>query len=248
MLKDKTILITGASSGIGYETAKLAHSYGAEVVLHDREDTDVLENLAQELNAKKVIFDISNKEQVFEELGKLFQSDIKINGLANIAGIMGAKDFLETSEEDWMKFFKVNVLGVVYVSQKIISHMKENGGGSIVNISSVRAHKEGVLASRLPYCVSKIGVLNITQGLAKEFAKDKIRVNCISPGRVDTAGARDVHGEGIKEKTEGILLGRVAEPKEIAEVICFLLSDKASYVTGEDVVVDGGYLLGEVRM
>lgn len=245
MLENKTILVTGSVSGIGLATARLAKSYGAKVIVHDRTDSEELSNIANELEAEKIHCDISKKEEVDSAVKGLLEKGIKIDGLANVAGIMGHKPFLETTEEDWLNFFRVNTLGAVYMCQAVLPEMVKRGGGSIVNVASIRAHKEGVYASRLPYCVSKAGVINVTVGLAKEYAPKGIRVNTVSPGRVDTPGSRTVHGDGIEQKVSNILMGRVARPEEIAEAICFLLSDKASYVTGEDFVIDGGYLIND---
>jgi NAD(P)-dependent dehydrogenase (short-subunit alcohol dehydrogenase family) len=244
MLKGKNILITGSSKGIGAETARLAKSYGANVIVHGRTLSPELEAIAKELNAEKIVCDIEDKVAVFREVGKLLEKKIQIHCLANIAGAVNHKPFLETTEEDWFFAYKTNVLGAVYMCQVIIPSMQSFKYGRIVNIGSIRAYPQGALASNLPYSVSKAAILNMTAALAKEYAKDGISVNSVSPGGVETDLTKAWNDE-IRKRNSDVLLGRIAEPEEIAEVICFLLSDKASYATGQDFLIDGGYTLGK---
>jgi NAD(P)-dependent dehydrogenase (short-subunit alcohol dehydrogenase family) len=244
MLKDKNILITGSSSGIGAATARLAKSHGANVIVHGRTLSPELEEIAKELNAEKIVCDITDREQVFAEIKKLLDKNIQIHAVANVAGAANPKSFLETSDEDWLSAYKTNVLGTVYICQAIIPFMQSHKYGRIVNIGSIRAHPQGALASNLPYSVSKAAIINITAALAREYAKDGICVNSISPGGVDTDLAKTWNAETRRRNTD-VLLGRIAQPNEIAEAICFFLSDKASYATGQDFLIDGGYVIGK---
>ncbi|MFZ1019528.1 MAG: SDR family oxidoreductase [Minisyncoccia bacterium] len=244
MLKGKNILITGSSSGIGAATARLAKSYGANVIVHGKEDSPKLDAIAKELDAEKIICDITNKEEVFREISKLLEKKIQVHCLANVAGAANPKPFLETTDEDWFFAYKTNVLGTVYMCQAVIPSMQSYKYGRIVNIGSIRARPQGALAGNLPYAASKAAILNITAALAREYAKDGIAVNSISPGGVDTDLAKNWNAETRKRNTD-VLLGRIAEPKEIAEAICFFLSDKASYATGQDFLIDGGYVIGK---
>ena len=245
MLEGKTILITGSSRGIGAATARLAKSYGANVIVHGREDSPELNQVAEELGAKKIICDISDREAVFGEVKKLLNKGIKIDCLANVAAAVRARGpFLETNAEDWLSDYKVNVLGIVYMCQALIPHMQANKYGKIVNVASVRAYPQGTLVTRLPYSSSKAAVLNITAALAKEYAKDGITVVSISPGGVNTDLAK-IWDEATKKRNSSVPLGRIAEPEEIAEAICFFLSDKSSYATGQDFLFDGGYVIGK---
>lgn len=245
MLSGKTILITGSSHphGIGAATARLAKSYGATVILHDKEETDQLKNFAKELNAEYIFCDITDKQAVEKSVLELLQKFSRIDALCNIAGIRDTKPFLETDDEHWLKTFKTNVLGAVHFCQVLIPHMQKNKYGRIVNIASIRGHVEGALASRMAYSASKASLINITASLAKEYAGDNIFVNSISPGGVNTDIAKSWTPEMLKKNSD-VLLKRVAEASEIGEMICFLASDKASYVTGQDFAVDGGYLIG----
>ena len=242
MLKDKIILITGSSSGIGAATARLAKEYGAIPILHGKDESEDLKSLAKELNCEYIFCDVGDKEAVLREVNKLFDKKIQIHCLANVAGIAIPKPFLETIDEDWFSVYKTNVLGIVHMCQAIIPSMQSYKYGRIVNVGSVRAYPQGTLLSRLPYSCSKAAVLNLTVALAKEYAKDGISINSISPGGVNTEIAKTWDAVTLKINSD-VLLGRIAEPKEIAEAICFFLSDKASYATGQDFVFDGGYLV-----
>jgi 3-oxoacyl-[acyl-carrier protein] reductase len=242
MLEGKTILITGSSRGIGAATAKLAKGYGANVIVHGRTESADLDKIAKELGVEKVVFDISDPKATHKALNTLLEKGIKIDGLANVAGIVIRGDVLGMTDEEWINVFKTNVLGTMHTCQILIPHMQANHSGRIVNIGSVRAYPQGTLASRLPYCVSKAAVVNLTVALAKEFAKDGIHINSVSPGGVETDIAK-TWDEETRKRNSDVLLKRIGKPVEIGDMICFLLSDKAGYITGQDYLVDGGYLV-----
>jgi|SRR3989338_5692771 len=245
MLTGKTILITGSSHphGIGAATARLAKSYGATVILHDKEETDQLKNFAKELSVEYTFCDITDKQAVEKSVAELLKKFSRVDVLCNVAGIREAKPFLETDDEHWLKTFKTNVLGAVHFCQVLIPNMQKNKYGRIVNVASIRGHAQGALASRMVYSASKASIINITASLAKEYAGDNIFVNSVSPSGVNTDIAKSWTPEMLKRNSD-VLLKRIAEPNEIAEMICFLASDKASYITGQDFSVDGGYLIG----
>lgn len=237
MLKDKTILITGSSSGIGAATAKLAQEYGARVVLHGRTDDAKLKALAEELGCEYIFCDVSDKGAVESEVQKILVKVGKIDALVNCAGIAIRQNFLESTDEVWMDVFKVNVLGTTHFCQAIIPEMQKNGYGRIVNIASIRGY--GITSGRPAYSASKAAIVNLTSVLAKEFAPH-ITVNAIAPGFTDTPMASS-WDEKVWGQVRSALLGRVGQPKEIAESILFLASDKASFITGQTLIVDGGY-------
>jgi NAD(P)-dependent dehydrogenase (short-subunit alcohol dehydrogenase family) len=238
MLKDKIILITGSSSGIGLATAKLAKGYGAIVILHGRDESEELKNLSKELNCEYICCDVADQATVSSEINRILEKVKKIDILVNSAGIAPAQEFLGSTDEEWLSVFKVNVLGTTHFCQAVIPQMQKNNYGRIVNIASIKGYQN--MASPTAYSASKAAIINITSSLAKQFAPD-IAVNAVSPGYTDTPMSLTRTQGWAMDKAKTALLGRVAQPEEIAEAILFLASDKASFITGQTILVDGGY-------
>jgi 3-oxoacyl-[acyl-carrier protein] reductase len=239
MLKNKTILITGSSSGIGAATAKLAKEYGATVILHGRTDSDKLRDLAKELNSEYIFCDVSDKSAVAAEVVKLAQAGKTIDALVNCAGVTLRQKFLESTDEAWLDVYKVNVLGTVHFCQEIIPLMQKQGQGRVVNIASIRGY--GITSGRPAYSAAKAAIINLTAVLAKDFAPN-IYVNAIAPGFTETPMSK-TWDEAVWQQVKSALVGRIGQPNEIAEAILFLASDKASFITGQTLLVDGGYSL-----
>lgn len=238
MLKDKIILITGSSSGIGAATARLAKEYGATVILHGKTESTELKALAKELDCQYIFCDVADKKAVESEVKRIFKKVKRIDILVNSAGIAPRKSsFLEGTDKEWLNIFKVNVLGTKHFCQEIIPHMQENKYGRVINISSIRGYAN--TTGNSAYGASKAAILTLTASLAKEFAPE-IAVNAVAPGFTDTRMAV-LRTEKTKKQVTEALLGRAALPEEIAEVILFLVSDKASFITGQTIIVDGGY-------
>ncbi|OGI94024.1 hypothetical protein A3A03_00700 [Candidatus Nomurabacteria bacterium RIFCSPLOWO2_01_FULL_40_18] len=237
MLKDKIILITGSSSGIGVATARLAQEYGAKVILHGRTESPELKTLAKELDCEYIVCDVADKSAVESAVADILKKVKRIDVLVNSAGIAPRAKFLESTDEHWLDIFKVNVLGTAHFCQAVIPHMQKNKYGRIVNIASIRAYID--TAGRPAYSASKAAIVNLTAVLAKEFAPD-IAVNAVAPGYTDTPITANWDDE-VWAKAKTSLLKRIAQPKEIAEAILFLASDRASFMTGQTILVDGGY-------
>jgi 3-oxoacyl-[acyl-carrier protein] reductase len=237
MLKDKIILITGSSSGIGTATARLAKEYGAIPILHGKTESENLKNLAKELNCEYIFCDVTDKASVESAVAKVLQKVGKIDILVNSAGIAIRQKFLESTDESWIETFKTNVLGTTHFCQVVIPEMQKNKYGRVVNIASIRAY--GGTSGRPAYSASKAAIVNLTAVLAKEFAPN-IAVNAVSPGYTETPIASN-WDEAVWSEVKKALLGRIGQPKEIAEAILFLASDKASFMTGQTIIVDGGY-------
>lgn len=233
MLQGKTILIPGSSRGIGAATAKLAKNYGAEVILHGRGESQDLRNLAKELNARYIFCDVADEVAVQNSIQGIERIDV----LVNCAGITNSKVFIETTDEDWLEIFKVNVLGTTHFCKAVLPLMQKNGYGRVVNIASVRGY--GITSGRAAYSASKAAIINLTCTLAKEYAPT-IAVNAIAPGFTRTDMSK-TWGERVWNQVKQSLLNRIAEPEEIGEAICFLASEKASFITGQTLLVDGGY-------
>lgn len=244
MLNGKVILIAGSSSGIGRAAAELAAGYGAKVVVHGRTVSDDLIKFAESIKAEVSDFDVTDKISVIDAVGEIVRRLGKIDGLINCVGIPKVVPFLDSTDEDWMETFRVNVLGSVHLCQAIIPYMQESGG-KIVNIASVRGYDIGAGIFNTPYATSKAALKNLTASLAKSFAP-KININSVSPGFTET-GFSKTWNETIWKQINSVLAGRIGQPNEIAELLCFLVSDKASFITGQDFVIDGGLLMSGVK-
>jgi 3-oxoacyl-[acyl-carrier protein] reductase len=238
MLKDKTILITGSSSGIGAATARLAKGYGAHVILHGKDESEELKNLAKELSCEYIFCDVADQPAVQSEINRILEKVKRIDILVNSAGIAPAQSFLESTDELWLDVFRVNVLGTIHFCQAVIPQMQRNKYGRVVNIASIRGYPG--TAGSSAYSASKAAVINITATSAKQFAPD-IAINAVAPGFTNTPMSKTWTDDVIMKQAKSSLAGRVAQPEEIAEAILFLASDKASFITGQTILVDGGY-------
>ena len=231
----KVILITGSSRGIGAAIARLAKEKGYEVLLHGRTHSSHLMKLAKELDSKYLIFDISNEDEVRQAL---FETT-EINILVNSAGVNISKTFNDLTDTDWRSVYDINLFGLVNVTRHVVPIMKRSKStGKIINIASIK----GLYASvgRVAYASSKAAVINLTTGLAKELAPD-ILVNAVAPGFTNTEMTDKTWSDRIKKQVDNILLKRMADPKEIAEVVLFLSSSANEYITGQTINIDGGF-------
>src|SRR3989344_294414 len=235
MLKNKTILITGSSRGIGAATARLAKSYGATVILHGKTESDELKKISRELKSSYIACDITDEATVKKEVSKFKKIDILVNN----AGINPSKTFMQLTNEDWHKIFEVNVLGVVNASKAVIPEMIKKGYGKIINIASVKGYTH--VSGKPAYAASKAAVMRITSSMAEEFAPYNILINAVAPGFTETEMTKETLSPKIQGQIDKIPLKRMATPKEIAEAILFLASDKSDYITGQTIAVEGGY-------
>lgn len=238
-LKGKVVLITGSSRGIGAATARLAKQNGATVVVHGKTESGELLALAKELDCSYIFCDVSDKVAVISAVQKLTKEMGRIDVLVNAAGIVTPKPLLESEDSDWMNEFQTNVLGTVHFCQAVIPVMQGKKYGRIVNVASVRGHSEMASNRGMSYSTSKAAIINMTSALAKEYAP-AIAVNAVSPGFTETDMAK-TWNDKVWEQARSALLGRPAKPLEIAEAILFLASDNASFITGQTILVDGGY-------
>lgn len=231
----RKILITGSSRGIGAAIARLAKKRGYDVILHGKTISPSLFSLAKEIDSKYIFFDVSNENEVIKALSNIDCIDVLINS----AGINISKSFDELSNKDWKAIYDINVFGLANVSRHVVPIMKRSEfTGKIINIASVKGLYSSV--GRVAYASSKAAVINLTTGLAKELAP-KILVNAVAPGFTSTDMTENTWSDRIQKQVESILLKRMASPKEIAEVVMFLSSEKSEYITGQTINVDGGY-------
>ena len=234
MLKNKTILITGSSRGIGAATAILAKSYGAKVILHGKTESVELKKLSKKINSPYIVCDVSDEHAVQKAVGTLKNIDILVNN----AGINPSKTFMQLTNDDWKQIFEVNVLGTVNFSKAVISEMIERKNGKIINIASIKGYQN--IAGKPAYASSKAAIIRITSSMAEEFAP-YILVNAVAPGFVETEMTKASMSPKIQGQIDKIPLKRMARAEEIAEAILFLASDKANYINGQTLIVDGGY-------
>ncbi|MEZ4593369.1 MAG: SDR family oxidoreductase [Chloroflexota bacterium] len=240
---NKIAIVTGGASGMGAATAREFVAAGAKVIIVDRNGALAAE-VAAEIGAETAVGDVSDpdfcQQVVDEAVGRNGRLDI----LVNAAGIIVRADALSTSNAQWQKVMNVNVSGIFYLSRAAVAVMKQQGKGVIVNFGSIwgGVGAAGVVA----YCTSKGAVHQLTRAMALDHVKDGIRINAVCPGEVNTpmlASERSepVTAEILQRIASTVPMERLADPVEIARVVCFLASDDASYMTGAMVNVDAGY-------
>lgn len=244
--KEKIAIVSGGGSGIGEETAKILAAGGASVVVSDI-------NLSAAESVAAEIVKAGGKASAFKaDVGRIEDSAASVEfakktygGLHlafNNAGIVGPEKHVgELTPEGWQSVINVNLNGVFYAMHYQIPAILASGGGAIVNTSSIAGFIG--IANLSAYCASKHGVAGLTKSASIEYGKQGIRINSLHPGYILTPLIAQWTDTELKSALEGMHpIGRLGEPKEVAEVACFLLSDKASFMSGSQVVVDGGFL------
>ena len=250
---DKVVLVTGGSSGIGLATAKLfaERSYRVTILDIDSRGSRIASTLRSKgMHCGFLKCDVSKESQVSSAVKRVAKKYGRIDILVNAAGIILIKPLEETSYAEFIRVVGINLGGTFLLCKHVIPIMKGQNGGSIVNVASISGHVgqayHGIYGS------TKGAIISLTRALAWDLAPQRIRVNTISPGVVDTpmlrkdialeAEKRKVSAESVvRDRASEQALKRLADPSEIANAILFLASDDASYVDGSDFVVDGGW-------
>lgn len=243
MLEGKIAVVTGGTRGIGYAIVKKFLENGAKVILFGSKEESVnkaMEELKKE-NSSYIVDGAWPKLENLESVQNIFDDIVskygKIDILVNNAGISAMDKIYDYKEEEFDKIMDLNVKSVFNCSRAVVSYMKENGGGVILNTSSmVSIYGQ---PSGCGYPASKFAVNGLTKSLARELGKDNIRVNAVAPGVTLTDMMKNVPESVIEPIIKGIPLGRIGTPEDIANAFLFLASDMASYITGVVLSVDG---------
>ena len=250
VLREKVAIITGAAGGIGRAAALRFAREGADLVLADVSEGALVETAAlARAEGRSAVFqktDVSSEAEVKALIETALNAFPRVHILCNNAGITGDAVRLNPEEqdgEDWQRVYAVNVLGAVYAVKHLAGHMKEKGGGAIVNTASVAGIRSGAGSSA--YSASKAALINFTQTAACDLGRYNIRVNAVCPGLIETGMTKPVFDyarEAGKESKLGSRceLMRYGRPEEVAAAILFLAGDDAGYITGQALPVDGG--------
>lgn len=243
MLSDKVAVITGASRGIGRETAKLLAGYGAKVVVNYCGSKQKAEEVVAEITANggtaiAIQADVSDIAQTEAMIQSVMEQFKRIDILVNNAGITRDNLVMKMSEEEFTSVIETNLYGVFHCIKQVSRIMIKQKSGRIINIASV----VGVIgnAGQANYCAAKAGVIGLTKSMARELGSRGITVNAVAPGFIQT-DMTDVLSDAVKENVlSNIPLKKLGVVTDVAEAVAFLASDKAAYITGQVLMVDGG--------
>jgi acetoacetyl-CoA reductase/3-oxoacyl-[acyl-carrier protein] reductase len=241
-LENKLVLVTGSSKGIGKSIANKFVENGYKVA-YTYNNTNI-EDIDNTQNIFKVKMNIGSRDSIVKALKDIknyFHKDIDI--LVNNAGIAQEKPFLTITDDDWNNMLNINLQGAFRIIQEVLPYMIEQKWGRIINISSIGGQWGGV--NQVHYAASKAGLISLTQSIAKIYSKYEITSNSVSPGLVSTdMSENELNTESGKEKVKNIPIGRLGEKDEIADIVLFLASNEASYITGQTINANGGMYFG----
>lgn len=251
-VKNKVVIITGAGSGIGRETAILFAKHGAKVVVADIDEKagketvdEIIKVLEQDPDCKGDAFfaklDVSNREQSRQVVQEVLNRYGEVDVLINNAGIIQDDLITKMTEEKWDKVIDIDLKGPFFMTQAVVDDMIKHGNGEIINVSSIVGIYGNV--GQVNYAAAKAGLIGMTKTLAKELGKKGIRVNAIAPGFIHTPMTAKVPEKILEMMKEKIPLKRLGEPRDVAYTLLFLASDEAVYINGVVIPIDGGLTL-----
>ncbi len=242
----KNVLITGATGDIGIAITKAFAEKGYNIALHTFSNVEAAKDYVYALEegfgvkATYVQADVSKEAEVKSMFDKLQKEFGGIDILVNNAGVSLVSMLCDTTVEDWDRVMDINLKGAFLCSKEAIKSMVHNKWGRIVNISSVWGNAGA--SCEVAYSASKAGLVGFTKALAKELAPSGITVNAVSPGLIDTKMNSHLTYDDINELCDEIPMGRMGTPEEVAHTVLFLASDEASYITAQNITVDGGWI------
>ncbi|MDD6265401.1 MAG: 3-oxoacyl-ACP reductase FabG [Clostridia bacterium] len=240
-VKRKKVLITGGSRGIGRACVSLFTKKNCDVVFFYRENTDMANRVCSETGAHAVKCDISDPESVYFGVKEAKEHLGGFDILVNNAGVAQFSLFTEITNDDWQRIINTNLGGTFYVTREVLPSMISQKSGSIINISSMWGQTGA--SCEVHYSASKAGIIGLTKALAKEVGLSGIRVNCVAPGAVNTDMNATLDESAIKEICNETPLSRIGTAQDIANAVYFLAGEKASFITGEVISVNGGMVI-----
>jgi len=235
---NRTAIVTGGARGIGEAITRKLHSLGYNVLVNYNTSEERATKLKEELGVEIYKADVSDYNQVKDMVDYCVENFGKIDLLVNNAGISSIKPFLDINEDEWDRLIAVNLKSVYNCSKNVLEYMLNRKEGCIINISSMW----GLVGAscEVHYSTSKAGIIGFTKALAKEFGPSNIRVNCISPGVIASDMNNNVDLDELIEETP---LGIIGQGNDVAEMVAFLDSDKARFITGQNFAVNGGLVM-----
>lgn len=243
---EKIALVTGSSRGIGRAAVRKLAAAGYAVCINYRERQDCADALVEELaaagqRAMAVQADVSVRQQVNDMVRRVEDAFGPVSLLVNNAGVAGQALFQDITPELWRRYFSVNVDGAFHTIQAVLPHMLHQHAGCIVNISSIWGQRGA--SCEVTYSCTKAALIGLTRSLAMELAPTHIRVNCVAPGVIRTDMLDALPPEVLPQLAQETPLGRLGTPEDIAHAVAFLAGDGASFITGQVLTCDGGFIL-----
>jgi len=246
-LDGKKILVTGSSTGIGAGTAIVLARHGADVIVNHRNSREKAEEVAERirgLGSKALVLqaDVTDRQQVQQMVDRVIQEWQRIDVLVNNVGHAYYRTIEQLEPQDWYLSVDENLTSQIYCLQAILPHMIAQHYGRIILLSSISAQR-GSPSGDIAYSASKAGIVAMAKTLARSHARDGIAVNAVAPGIIDDGMTDHMSHERREQAAQSVPLGRLGTAEEVGEVIAFLASDRASYVTGQLIAVNGGLYL-----
>ncbi len=239
-MKDKIILVTGANRGIGFDILTKLISIGYTVIGTSRSSSgvEIINSAIKNNNGEGMLMDVTDQQSISNVTDAIKEKYGVLFGLINNAGITKDNLLMRMSDDEWSSVIDTNLTSLFRVTKSVIRDMMKKKEGRIINIGSIVGMTGN--AGQSNYSASKSGLIGFTKSLARELASRNINVNSVSPGFINTDMTKALSNEQIENLSKNIPLGRVANPQEVSGVVAFLLSDDSSYITGENINVNGG--------